>query len=153
MARRGASGSSRGLVGPAMRPLAAAICAFGLLLAVTGSVMPRSTATPALANTGSAVTDQSVPAAEPGSSVQAGGLGAVATPAASPDENHSTQTGGPRPTAVGVAIGSPQPRPTPPEGAFGQPPSSGAGDLAGGAIPPTADKSAATLPALTRMTS
>ena len=87
---------SRGLVGPAMRPLAAAICAFGLLLAVTGSVMPRSTATPALSNTGSAVTDQSVPAAAPGSSVQAGGPAAVATPAASA----LTRTAPPRPAAL-----------------------------------------------------
>ena len=36
---------SRGLAGPALRPLAATICAFGLLLAVTGAVLPRATST------------------------------------------------------------------------------------------------------------
>ena len=122
---------SRGLAGPALRPLAATICAFGLLLAVSGTVLPRAASTAApLSNVGSAVTDQGVPAAQPGAA------GAGATPAAS-GENGSTK-GGAGPSAVGVDLGSPQPRPSIPAGAFGQPPSGGAGDLAGGSTPPTA---------------
>ena len=128
---------SRALGGPALRPLAAAICAFGLLLAVTGSVLPRGSALPVLSNVGSAVTDQGVPAAQPGAA------GAGATPAASAYENRTGQAGGPGPSAVGVDAGSPQPRPSIPAGPFGQPPSGGAGDLAGGGVPPTASKSAA----------
>jgi hypothetical protein len=121
---------SRGLAGPALRPLAATICALGLLVAVTGAVLPRAASTAApLSNVGSAVTDQGVPAAQPGAA------GAGATAAAS-GENDSTKAGS-GPSAVGVDLGSPQPRPSIPAGAFGQPPSGGAGDLAGGSIPPT----------------
>ena len=80
---------SRGLAGPALRPLAAAICAFGLLLAVTGSVLPQAASTPRpLSNVGSAVTDQGVPA-QP--AAQPGAAGAGATPAATAGENGSSQ--------------------------------------------------------------
>jgi hypothetical protein len=126
---------SRGLAGPALRPLAATICAFGLLLAVTGAVLPRTASTAPLANVGTAVTDQGVPAAQPGAA------GAGATPAASGEK--SSTKGGPGPSAVGVDVGSPQPRPSIPAGAYGQPPSGGAGELAAGSIPPTASRSSA----------
>ncbi len=129
---------SRGLAGPALRPLAATICAFGLLLAVTGAVLPRAASTAApLSNVGSAVTDQGVPAAQPGAA------GAGATPAATAGGNDSSLASGPGPSAVKVELGSPQPHPSIPAGAFGQPPSGGAGDLAGGSIPPTPSRSAA----------
>jgi len=129
---------SRGLAGPALRPVAATICAFGLLLAVTGAVLPRAASTAApQSNVGSAVTDQGVPAAQPG----AGGAGA--TPAATDDGNRSTDVSGPGPSAVGVELGSPQPHPSVPAGVFGQAPSGGAGDLSGGGVPPAGSKSAA----------
>lgn len=132
---------SRGLVGPAMRPLAAAICAFGLLLAVTGTVLPRGSTIPILSNVGSAVTGAGAPAAAPDLQ-STGGAGAGTTPAATNYDNRSIEGGGPGPSAVGVDLGSPQARPTIPAGAFGQLPSGGAGDLTGGSVPPTASKSA-----------
>ncbi len=130
------------LVGPAIRPLAAAVCAFGLLLAVTGAVLPRGSTLPTLSNVGSAVTDAGAPVAQPGAARSAGAGGAGATPAPTNIDNQSVEGGGPGPSAVVVDLGSPQPHPTIPAGAFGQPPSGGAGDLTGGGVPPTASKSA-----------
>jgi len=128
---------SRGLAGPAMRPVAAAICAFGLLLAVTGTVLPRAATTSTQSTVGSAVTGAGAPAALPALP------SAAATPAATAEANGSGKAGGPGSSAVGVDLGPPQARPTVPSGVFGRAPSGAAGDLAAGGAPPSVAPGAA----------
>jgi hypothetical protein len=121
---------------PVARPLAGAVCALGLLLAVTGAVLPRAGTPTTLSNVGSAVTGAGAPAAEPAAD------GGAATPASTAGEDRNTKSGGsPVPTAVGILVGPPEPRsPTPPT-ALGSIPGGGAGDYTAGGVPPAAGRS------------
>jgi hypothetical protein len=128
-------------LGRSLQPLAAAVCALGLFLAVTGAVLPRAGSAATLSDAGSAVTGAGAPAALPGQPVPQ----AAGSPAASAKGGGSNSTGvaGAGPSAVDVDPGSLQPRPTPPGGAFGSVPSGGAGDVALGPVPPATEKAAA----------
>jgi len=125
------------LTGPAARPLAGAVCGLGLLLAVTGAVLPRVGTPTTLSNVGSAVTGAGAPAAEPAAG------GGAATPASTAGEDRSTTktVGGPLPSAVGIEVGPPQPRSTTPPTSLGSVPGGGAGDYTAGGVPPAAGPS------------
>ncbi|HTS14355.1 MAG TPA: zf-HC2 domain-containing protein [Candidatus Sulfotelmatobacter sp.] len=131
------------LAGPVARPLAGAVCALGLLLAVTGAVLPHVGATATLSNDRGTVTDAQAPGAGPG---VAGGVGKSvgATPAASAasagaggGNGASLVEGGPSPSAVPIVV-EPPPHASAPPSALGSVPSGGAGDYTAGSIPPVA---------------
>ncbi len=127
--------------GRSLQPLAAAVCALGLLLAVTGAVLPRAGSTATLSNEGSAVSGAGAPGGANGQPVPQ----AAGSPAATAKAGGTNSGGvvGAGPSAVGVDLASLQPRPSPPVGAFGAVPSGGAGDVALGSAPPTTETAAA----------
>ncbi|MFI5261724.1 MAG: hypothetical protein ACHQZR_04110 [Candidatus Limnocylindrales bacterium] len=128
-----------GLAGPALRPLATALCAIGLLLAVSGAVLPRvgGSASSALSNVGSPVTDTSgeraaeAPAASAAPSAPPppnAGAGAV-------DQSLPVPVTAPSPPGADHSAGVPQAT-AGPAGALGLPKNSGSGDHTAGGIPP-----------------